>query len=82
MRHRIPTGTRIIPYPATDGAIGEPRLSTVEVIFEADDILEQITLANPRENAPARFLRFTLGENPSRFDSYLVRASDIVAADP
>ena len=51
--------------------MGISRLSSIEVAFTDDDILEIITLEG------IEYLKLSLGENPSKYDSYLIDKRDI-----
>ncbi len=79
MRHRIPIGTQIVPYTRQAGSSGEARLTTVDVVFEREDILDRIVETDPGTYTEATFLCLPLDDNRSEFDSYLVRASDVIA---
>jgi hypothetical protein len=79
VRHRIPIGTQIVPYAQQDGSSGEARLTTVDVVFERQDILDRIVETDPGTHTEAKYLCLPLDDNPSGFDSYLVRASDVIA---
>ncbi len=53
---------------------GIGRLTTVEV--ELDDTAQRLTLPAHVTGERAEFLCLPLGENPTAYDSYLVRARD------
>jgi len=73
----VPVGTEIFPYSSESGAVGIGRLITMELA--AEDPLE-LTLPDPATGKPADFYCLPLGENPTTYDSYLVRARDVEPA--
>ncbi len=75
---KIPLGTEIFPYSTETSNAGPGNLTTVEVTFRPSDILERLSRNDPVTNGAVDFIRLTLGENPSAYDSYLVRRSDVV----
>ncbi len=54
------------------------RLTTVEL--EPEDTAQRLTLPDPITGEGAEFLCLPLGENPSAYDCYLVRARDVEPA--
>ncbi len=79
MSRRVPVGTEIFPYSSESGDVGIGRLITMEL--DAEDPLE-LTLPDPATGEPADFYCLPLGENPTAYDSYLVRARDVEPAQP
>ncbi len=75
MSYRIPIGTQIFPYSSESGEVGIGRLTTVEV--ELDDTAQRLTLPAHVTGERAEFLCLPLGENPTAYDRYLVRARDV-----
>ena len=59
-------GSEILPYCSETNETGTSRLSSIEVVFEDADILEVVTLEGKE------YLKLSLGENPTQYDSYLI----------
>lgn len=74
-RYRIPLSTEIFPYARERGHIGLGRLTTVEVTFTTAD---RLTTTDPATGEDTVFFCLPLDANPSPFDSYLVRAADVI----
>ena len=81
LRCKIPLGTEIFPYATGSASVGPGRLTTIEVVFEPVEVLERLSMPDPATDEPGTFIRLSLGENPSRYDSYLVRESALVETD-
>ncbi|GAB4236515.1 MAG: hypothetical protein Tsb0034_11210 [Ekhidna sp.] len=65
----LKSGSKIIPYNSANGHVGQYRLSTIDLKIYKEDILGEIEWENER------YLRLSLGENRTQFDSYLVEES-------
>ncbi len=78
MSYRILIGTEIFPYSSESGEVGIARLTTVEV--EPEDTAQRLTLPDPVTGERAEFFCLPLGENPTAYDGYLVRARDVEPA--
>ncbi len=78
MSYRIPIGTEIFPYASESGGVGIGHLTRVEL--EPEDAAQRLTLPDPVTGEGAEFLCLPLGENPSAYDCYLVRARDVEPA--
>ena len=77
MTYCIPLGTEITPFVSSTRQRGVPRLTTIEVLFEDDEIIARIqSELTPAEDRKA-FYCLSLGENPSAFDSYLVQIEKV-----
>ena len=76
MSRRVPIGTEIFPYSSDSGEVGIGRLTTVEL--EPEDTAQRLTLPDPVTGERAEFLCLLLGENPTPYDSYLVRVGDVI----
>jgi len=77
MSRKVPVGTEIFPYSSDSGEVGIGRLITMEL--DAEDPLV-LTLPDPATGEPADFYCLPLGENPTAYDSYLVRVKDVTDA--
>ncbi|MEO1051087.1 MAG: hypothetical protein AAFX87_10685 [Bacteroidota bacterium] len=74
----IPLNTEIIPYSTKTGQSGVARLTTVEVDFNEEEILEKVSLKVTQNEIKEELYCLSLGENPTKYDSYLVRVKDLV----
>ncbi len=81
MRYCIPIGTEIFPYSREKRLAGPGRLTTDQVTFERSDELERVSRPDPDTNRTVQFICLSLSENPSRYDSYLVRVSGVIPAE-
>lgn len=66
------TGSPIIPYSTETKETGTSRLTSIEVEIEDEEILDVIILDDKR------YLKLSLGDNPSKYDSYLVNEEDLI----
>jgi len=75
--YHIPKETEIIPYVTKEKRAGTPWLSSIDVDFDEKEILERLNYENHDNKKVNQYLRLSLGENPSPYDSYLVETSKV-----
>ena len=78
MPYKIPLGTEIFPHDSKSGQTGISQLTTVEIEFGQSDVLDTVSITDPANGQPVECIRLALGENPTHYDSYLVRVGSVV----
>jgi hypothetical protein len=74
----IPIGSEIWPYCSEDGSRGFVRHTSMEVQFE-DSRSQVIELVDENGNSE-QFFSIELGENPTKYDRYLVKKSVVAVS--
>ena len=77
MTFHLPVNTWIIPFDSQGNTLGTPYYSSVALDFTEEDILEKLDLEILPGEGVRPYFRLSLGENPTKFDSYLVEVDEV-----